>query len=133
MNKSDELKERDFKSFEGQPWKKMDEVLEKNNLTNYNHLDIEPLDNVKRRLRSFLEILQLDIAQIAQLQSNILIVTHGEIFSNLLELMLNEATSKNNPKFPYWPRNLQITRIVFQEPSFKLCDIDFLSQGYDAF
>ena len=84
MNKSDELKERDFKSFEGQPWKKMDEVLEKNNLTNYNHLDIEPLDNVKRRLRSFLEILQLDIAQIAQLQSNILIVTHGEIFSNLL-------------------------------------------------
>ena len=127
MNKSDELKERDFKSFEGQPWKKMDEVLEKNNLTDYNHLDIEPLDNVKRKLRSFLEILQLDIARIAQLQSNILIVTHGEIFSNLLELMLKEATSKNNPKFPYWPKNLQITRIVFQESSFKLCDIDFLS------
>ena len=133
MNIADQLKERDFKSFEGQPWNKMDEVLERNKLADYNDLDIEPMHSVKRRLRSFLEILQHDISQITQVQSNILIVTHGEIFSALLELMLEKSSCENNLNFPYWPRNLQIAKLTFQEASFKLCDIDFLSQAEDSF
>lgn len=124
---ADELMERDFKSFEGQPWNKMDEVLEQSNLTDYNELDIEPLDSVKRRLRSFQEMLQHDISQITQVQSNILIVTHGEIFSALLELMLENSSCDNDLSFPYWPRNLQIAKLTFQEAPFKLCDVDFLS------
>ena len=124
---ADELMERDFKSFEGQPWNKMDEVLEQSNLTDYNELDIEPLDSVKRRLRSFQEMLQHDISQITQVQSNILIVTHGEIFSALLELMLENSSCDNDLSFPYWPQNLQIAKLTFQEASFKLRDINVLS------
>ena len=133
MNKADQLKERDFKSFEGQPWNKMDEVLQQNNLTDYNDLDIEPMDSFKRRLQSFLEILQHGISQITQVQSNILIATHGEIFSALLELMLEKPSCDNDLNFPYWPRNLQIAKLTYQEAYFKLCDIDFLSQAEDSF
>ena len=130
---ANELKERDFKSFEGQPWNKMDEVLQQNKLADYNDLDIEPIDSVKRRLRSFLEILQHDISQITQVQSNILIVTHGEIFSALIELMLEKSSCEHDLNFPYWPLNLQIAKLTLQETYFKLCDIDFFSQGYDSF
>ena len=133
MNIANQLKERDFKSFEGQPWNKMDEVLEQSFLKDYNELDIEPLDSVKRRLQSFQEMLQHNISQITQVQSNILIVTHGEIFSALLELMLKNSSCKNDLSFPYWPRNLQIAKLTFQEASFKLCDIDFSSQAKDSF
>ena len=133
MNIADQLKERDFKSFEGQPWNKMDEVLQQNKMSDYNHLDIEPMDSVKIRLRSFLQILQHDISQIPHVQSKILIVTHGEIFSTLLELMLENSSCENDLSFPYWPRNLQIAKLTFQEASFKLCDIDFLSQAEDSF
>ena len=99
MKKANDMKERNFKSFEGQPWNKMDEVLQQNKLTDYYELDIEPMDIVKRRLESFLEIFQHDIAQITQLQSNKLIVTHGEIFSALLELMLENSPCENNLSF----------------------------------
>jgi len=128
MKIANDLKERDFKLFEGQPWNKMDEVLQQDKLSDYNDLDIEPIHSVKRRLRSFLEILQHDISQITQVQSttsNILIVTHGEIFSTLLELMFEKSSCENDLSFPYWPRNLQTAKLTFQGAFFKLRDIDF--------
>ena len=130
FRKVDGLVERDFKTFEGQPWEKMDQALAENNLKNYNHLDIEPVDDVKRRLRSFLKNLQhnLGVESIyKEKMKHILIVTHGEIFSVLLELMMETSTNVNakSVQFPYWPRNLQIAKLLFQSDSFNLLDVDF--------
>ena len=127
FRKVDGLVERDFKKFEGQPWNKMDEALEEHNLTDYNDLDIEPIDNVKRRLRSFLKNLQHNLIVENIQTDNILIVTHGEIFSVLLELMLETSINENSKsiQFPYWPRNLQIAKLLFQSDSFNLLDVDF--------
>ena len=129
FRKVNDLVERDFKKFEGQPWNKMDEALEEYNLTDYNDLDIEPIDNVKRRLRSFLKNLQHNLIVENIQTDNILIVTHGEIFSVLLELMLETSANLNSNvksvQFPYWPRNLQIAKLLFQSDSFNLVDVDF--------
>ena len=129
FRKVDDLVERDFKKFEGQLWNKMDEALEEHNLTDYNDLDIEPIDNVKRRLRSFLKNLQHNLIVENIQTDNISIVTHGEIFSVLLELMLETSANLNSNvksvQFPYWPRNLQIAKLLFQSDSFNLVDVDF--------
>ena len=130
FRKVDGLVERDFKTFEGQPWEKMDQALEEKNLTDYNDLDIEPIDNVKTRLQAFLESLHHNLCNenIHEEQAkHILIVTHGEIFSVLLELMLETSTNVNakSLQFPYWPRNLQIAKVLFQSDSFNLVDVDF--------
>ena len=129
FHKIDQLKERDFKAFEGQPWSKMDEVMQENDLTDYNDLDIESIDIVKSRLQAFLETFQcmLNDSYDAIELNNILIVTHGEIFSNLLELMLERSTSlissNNRLQFPYWPRNLQIAKLLFHSDFFNLLEI----------
>ena len=129
FHKIDQLKERDFKAFEGQPWSKMDEVMKENDLTDYNDLDIESIDIVKSRLQAFLETFQcmLNDSYDAIELNHILIVTHGEIFSTLLELMLERSTSlissNNRLKFPYWPRNLQIAKLLFHSDFFNLLEI----------
>ena len=129
FHKIDELKERDFKAFEGQPWSKMDEVMEENESADYNDLDIEPIDNVKSRLLAFFEEFQymLNDSYGALELHHILISTHGEIFSVLLELMLERSTnsipSNNQIQFPYWPRNLQIAKLLFHSDFFNLLEI----------
>ena len=108
----------------------MDKALEQIGSKDYNQLDIEPLDFIQNRLESFISKLKVKIDEITKskeakrssLDVNILVVTHGEIFSNLLEVMLKGNSSL---EFPYWPRNLQVAKLSFQLNRFNLIDIDF--------